>query len=105
MSKKLRREVGQRAGWRCDACGRPVPEEVGQAHHRKLRSRGGGDSLANLMWVCGACHGWIHGNPALATTAGWMVPSWGDPGGFSVKRYDGERYMPGADWTRQKETR
>lgn len=106
MSKTLRKAVGRRAGWRCDMCGCFAPHDFGQAHHRKLRSRGGGDSLANLAWVCGVCHMHIHAEPALSTARGWMVPSWGDPAGFAVQRYDGRRYLPdGENWKRAEEAR
>jgi hypothetical protein len=29
-------------------------------HHRKYRSRGGSNSLANLIHICVPCHDWIH---------------------------------------------
>ncbi len=31
-------------------------------HHRKYRSRGGTNSLDNLLHVCRGCHDWIHTN-------------------------------------------
>lgn len=105
MSKALRRSVGARAGWRCDRCGRPTAEDRGQAHHRKLRSRGGGDSLGNLVWLCSRCHGEVHASPALSTAAGFMVPSWGDPAHLPVRRYDGREYLPAGSWERIKEAR
>ena len=52
-------------------------------HHRKLKSRGGKDSVANLIWVHHGCHNMatesIHANPAYATDKGWMVASWDEP--------------------------
>lgn len=60
----------------CARCGQSAELEL---HHRKLRSRGGDDSEANLVGICRDCHGWIHANPAEATARGWMVSSWDDP--------------------------
>lgn len=56
-------------------------------HHRKLRSRGGGHTVANLLHVCHLCHGWIHDNPAAATEKGWMVSTWADPTEVRVVRW------------------
>jgi predicted HNH restriction endonuclease len=39
-------------------------------HHRKYRSRGGTNSLDNLLNVCPACHEWIHSNPMLSNALG-----------------------------------
>lgn len=42
----------------CDRCGlRPGT----QLHHRRFRSQSGGDSRANLDWLCPACHDEAHG--------------------------------------------
>lgn len=53
-----------------------------------LRSRGGPDAVENLILTCGSgttgCHGWMHANPAEATAAGFIVPSWGDPAGWPI---------------------
>lgn len=56
-------------------------------HHRKLRSRGGGNTVGNLAHVCNECHTWVHLHPAKATDAGWMVASWSDPVEIPVRRY------------------
>jgi hypothetical protein len=36
------------------------------AHHRILRSQGGPHTDRNLLWVCLACHDWIHAHPGQA---------------------------------------
>lgn len=42
-------------------------------HHRKPRSRGGSNSLANCCALCWRCHEYIHANPAKATELGLML--------------------------------
>lgn len=79
MDSALREGVYGRAGACCDRCGRFIHPDVWECHHRQLRSRGGKDSWANLVALCGVCHGWVHANPAEATRDGWMVASWADP--------------------------
>ena len=53
----LRRQVLQRDGWRCQACGSMFQLEV---HHQHFRSLGGNDSEANLITLCAACHEDVH---------------------------------------------
>lgn len=73
--------VIQRAGGYCETCGRPASESMA-LHHRKLKSRGGKDSVSNLIWVHHECHNLgtnsIHLKPMYATYKGWMVSSWGE---------------------------
>ena len=54
---KLRRQVLQRDGWRCQACGSMSKLEV---HHQHFRSLGGNDSETNLITLCAACHKAVH---------------------------------------------
>jgi 5-methylcytosine-specific restriction endonuclease McrA len=54
---KLRREVLQRDGWRCQACGSRANLEV---HHQQFRSYLGSDTEENLITLCAVCHGRIH---------------------------------------------
>lgn len=42
-------------------------------HHRLARSQGGKHELSNCLYVCSACHNWIHANPAVSYERGWMV--------------------------------
>jgi len=91
VDKKIAEAVLNRAGNYCEKCGK-VGEDFA-LHHRKLKSRGGKDSVANLMAVHHSCHNMgtdsIHANPAHATKMGWMVPSWADPADFPITLPDG----------------
>lgn len=77
-----RRLIAGRDADRCARCGRPLRQGA-NAHHRKLRSRGGRGTPANGVLLCGSgttgCHGWAHGNVKDATEAGLIVASWDDP--------------------------
>jgi hypothetical protein len=63
-----------RSGGRCEAqlsgcLGTPtVP------HHRKRRSQGGKNNLANLIDICAPCHAWVHNHPAEAMEHGLLLP-------------------------------
>jgi hypothetical protein len=82
IKKSIVELVIQRAAGYCEKCGGPASESMA-LHHRKLKSRGGKDAVANLMWVHHGCHNMasdsIHANPALAADKGWMVSSWDEP--------------------------
>ena len=54
---KLRKQVLQRDGWRCQECGGRSKLEV---HHREFRSHSGDDAEQNLITLCVACHGNVH---------------------------------------------
>ena len=82
VDKKVVEIVIQRAAGYCEVCGK-VPQESMALHHRKLKSRGGKDTPANLIWIHHGCHNLntdsIHLNPKKAELNGWMVGSWQDP--------------------------
>ena len=92
MDKKIAEAVLERAKGYCEKCGMSGDDFA--LHHRKLKSRGGKDSVANLMAVHHACHNLgtdsIHANPKKATQMGWMVPSWADPADFPITLPDGD---------------
>jgi hypothetical protein len=71
-----------RANGYCETCGGRAEASMA-LHHRKLRSRGGIDEPANLIWIHHGCHNLktdsIHLNPSKAEDKGWMVGSWQDP--------------------------
>ena len=82
ISKRVCDLVRERAAGYCEKCGMPAAPSMA-LHHRKLRSRGGKDTPANLLWVHHGCHNLrsdsIHANPSLAEDKGWMCPSWKEP--------------------------
>ena len=84
--------VKARAGDYCEYCDCPA-EETMAFHHRKLRSRGGEDTVANLVLVHHGCHNLktdsIHAKPAVAERLGYMVHSWQDPTEVPLVRADG----------------
>ncbi|WP_345264656.1 HNH endonuclease signature motif containing protein [Nocardioides nanhaiensis] len=103
MDADLRTSIFVRAGGCCDRCGRGMDPDAWECHHRKLRSRGGEDSFANLVALCSTCHGWAHANPAEATDRGLIVPSWADPGTVPVWRHARAWWLPhGPLWQRDE---
>jgi 5-methylcytosine-specific restriction endonuclease McrA len=52
-----RKEILERDGWRCQACGSTAGLEV---HHIQHRSQQGDDSDGNLMTLCADCHRATH---------------------------------------------
>jgi 5-methylcytosine-specific restriction endonuclease McrA len=55
--RQLWREVLERDGWRCQACGRM--ENI-QVHHIQPRSQLGDDAAENLIALCASCHQKTH---------------------------------------------
>ena len=92
MDKKIAETVLARAKGYWESCG--LPGDDFALHHRKLKSRGGKDEVANLIAVHHKCHNLgtdsIHLNPELATVKGWMVPSWADPVEYPLHLHDAE---------------
>lgn len=78
IDPELRALIRERAGGGCECCGDRL-SPIFQAHHRKLRSRGGQDSAANLVALCGLCHKRVHSHVTWATEHGFMVASSDDP--------------------------
>lgn len=66
----------------CARCG-VVIWVGGSRHHRKYRSRRGGDEVSNGLLLCGSgttgCHGWAHANPIAARQTGFAVGADEDP--------------------------
>ena len=62
--RNLREKVMERAGYKCEECGRSYRLSNGfrkstvpfHIHHIKLRSEGGDDSIDNLKLLCEICH-------------------------------------------------
>lgn len=77
----------RRAGGWCEICGTSIWREAYEVHHRRLRSQGGTDGLANLLALCpgpGGCHRRVHDNPEWGYANGWLVHSWADPAAVPV---------------------
>lgn len=68
---KVRETVAAR-----DLCEAQVPgvcEGRGvHAHHILRRSQGGLDTVDNLAWLCGPCHGHVHQHPEWAFGVGLL---------------------------------
>ena len=85
------REVIERAGPYCEACGGPLTQ-AGAFHHRQPRSAGGTDTAVNLMLVHGGfswnCHNLteysIHQNPTRSYRLGHLVRRGMDPATIPV---------------------
>lgn len=61
IPRKQRLRLMERAGNRCEMCGRGCVGEALSPHHKKHRSQGGKDTDDNLIMVCLACHLKQHG--------------------------------------------
>ena len=91
MDKLIAQTVLTRGKGYCERCG--TPGEDFHLHHRKLKSQGGKDAVANLVAVCHTCHNIhpksIHQNPAEAKRSGFIVPSWANPEEYPLCLPDG----------------
>lgn len=109
MNKQIAQLALDRAKNYCEKCGGVGRDDLA-LHHRKLKSRGGKDEVANLMVVHHKCHNMgtdsIHANPDVATRNGWMVPSWSDPAIYPITLPDGliVRFDNLGSWTRITDT-
>jgi predicted restriction endonuclease len=82
----LRRQLHGRANGRCESCDQPLGA-LWEAHHRKLRSRGGQDSICNLLALCAGnegCHRKWHARVRVATEHGFIVSAYADPASVPV---------------------
>ena len=78
-SKAAYEAVAVRSAGVCEGCGAMPATEI---HHRLYRSRGGKDTIDNLMHLCGSgnidgCHGDAH--TLLGEQRGWSVLRRNDP--------------------------
>jgi hypothetical protein len=93
IKKEIVEVVLQRAGGYCEMCGKVLNDYA--LHHRKLKSRGGKDSVSNLMVLHHECHNMgtysVHMTPGSSTKAGYMVSSWAEPEDVAVLQPDGTR--------------
>lgn len=84
-SRRAYQLVKDRSFGLCELCGAQPATEV---HHRQYRSRGGLDTVDNLVHVCGwggtlGCHAKAH-NDTDSPQNGWAVPSGFDPARIPV---------------------
>ncbi len=79
LAPELREAVWARCGGLCELCGDRLNPASWHAHHRKLRSRGGEDSVTNLAGLHPRCHDRAHSHVAWAEQAGFIVPAHADP--------------------------
>lgn len=102
MNSKIVEAVKARAGNYCETCGKAAQESMA-LHHRKLKSRGGKDSVANLIRIHHKCHNLgtksIHMNPSSASLNGWMVGSHEEPCEVPFLRPDGTKVLLNEDGT------
>jgi hypothetical protein len=89
-----RRHVAERAGYLCEACGLALHNgdewvRPHSFHHRQPRGRGGVNSLANLLLLCGTgitgCHGNVESRRTEAYAKGLLVRTGKDPAAEPVK--------------------
>jgi 5-methylcytosine-specific restriction endonuclease McrA len=77
-----RKALYERCKGYCEKCGGALPEGWA-AHHRKLRSQGGKDTLDNVVALHHECHNLgtksVHLNPKQSYEDGFMVKSWANP--------------------------
>lgn len=92
--QELRGLLFERAGGRCEWCGARFPLGCWEAHHRKARSQGGADELANLAALCGPCHSWAHEHPVVARGEGFILPRGRDVTVAGFIRHDGAMVLP-----------
>ncbi len=92
IDKDVVETVTGRAQGYCEVCGR-VAEPSMALHHRKLKSRGGKNTVSNLIWIHHGCHNLntnsIHSNPQTSQNYGFMVGSWQEPDEVPMLSPDG----------------
>ena len=75
-------KIDAREKQRCARCG-VVIWSGGSRHHRKFKSRRGGDEVSNGVLLCGSgttgCHGWAHANPTSARMVGLALKETDNP--------------------------
>lgn len=77
--REQRTILALRSGYRCERCGADLHTTGLQAHHRRMRSQGGGHDIRNLVALDPACHAWVHAHPTESYLTGFLVRSTRDP--------------------------
>lgn len=108
ISSKVRAQVYARDDYRCQWCGKFIPDGVGRSvQHIKKRSQSGQARVQDLVALCGAlgtveCHGFVEGHPEAARSRGFNVHSWVDDSEMDQanrahQRWDGKWFQRNAD--------
>lgn len=85
----VRMFVRRRSGGKCEVRSRVCSGVPQHFHHRKLR-RHRDHTSANCLYVCAACHRYIHDQMGEAAyLMGWLVKSWDDPAQVPIRRGEG----------------
>lgn len=80
MPREVADALAERAGGWCEGLIPSVCEgPPQQIHHRKLRSQGGEHDLDTCVFLCHACHSWVHAHPRWAYRAELLVHGWEEP--------------------------
>ena len=94
--QELRDQVYARSQSLCDACGVGIRPDGWHLHHRKRRSQGGPDTLANCVALHAPCHQRIHsGNRSVEH--GWIIKSWQEPEDVRVWLHSQRWALPSVD--------
>lgn len=96
---QLREAVLARAGRCCDFCAFAIDPTDWECHHRRLKSQGGLDEMANLVALHDACHSRLHDDRAMARETGFIVHKPDDPAHTPVLRHGRTWAIPGETWT------
>lgn len=95
----LRDAVLARAGGCCDFCAYAIDPDDWECHHRRLKSQGGLDEMANLVALHDACHARLHVDRPMAHETGFIVHHPDDPAHTPVLRHGTTWALPGETWT------
>ena len=97
--KGVRALVGQRDGWQCRYCRRPLSEDAANPHDRPTldhtvpRSKGGRNLLRNLVLACRTCNN-HKGNTDLADWLATQLPQRTDSAVGHAGAPDPDRAVP-----------
>lgn len=103
---KIRDQLFERCSGYCEKCGQPLGQ-TWASHHRKLRSQGGKDELANLVALHHFCHNTgrnsVHMQPRASYANGLMVRSHDNPGIVPLRLLDGTMVLLGDSYQQYTE--
>jgi hypothetical protein len=98
--EQFRQDVYSRSEGICDLCATWIPWDDYECHHRRLRSQGGLDEMANLVALHKfGCHDELHRCRPMARETGFIVHKPDDPAHTPVLRHGKTWSLPGETWT------